>query len=129
MLHLSRTMVVLKGLATPFWVNPRKMRWPHYLPYPVLMIMSFHSFHETHEMYDHIQLRMLSNLPSRWIDVQTVLSFLPCHHPLSSTFIILFAMSSSFAINIVFPSLLYMSWESWAYKVVHINLFQKIPTK
>ena len=99
MWHLPRNMVILKGLATHFWFNPRKMRWPHDLPYPVMMIMSFHSLHETHETYDHIQLRRLGNLPSRWIDVQTVLSFfhviilchqplysfLQCHHPFPST--------------------------------------------
>ena len=49
--HLPRTMVILKGMATPCCVNLRKMRWPHELPYPVIMIMIFHSFYETREMY------------------------------------------------------------------------------
>ena len=101
--HLPRTMVILKGLDTPCCVNLRKMRWPHELPYRVMMIMSFQYLHETHETYDHIQLRRSGNLPSRWIDVQSVLSSFPCYYPLSSTFIFLFAMSSSFSINILFP--------------------------
>ena len=130
MWHLPRTMVILNGMSTCCWVNIRKMRWPHDLPYPVMMIMGFHSLHETHETYDHIQLRSLGTLPSCWLDVQTVLSFFPCHHSLWSTFIFLFVMPSSYVINILFPLLLYLSSPSkWSYNIVEEYIYKPmLPT-
>ena len=128
-------MVILKEMDTPFLVNLRKMRWPHDLPYPGMIIMSFLSLHETHETYDHIQLRRPGNIPSRWIDVHepsmmscciVMLHWLDVHEPsMMSCCVVMLCWIACLLVCDVYPcgdSWLTLAWYHWAIQSLNVDV-------
>ena len=109
MWHLSRNMVILKGMATPCWVYLRNMRWPHDLPYLGMMIMSFLSYITMRHMIcmttynwegrvTYPQVDLMSKISCPFFHViilcdQPLYSFLQCHHPFPSTSFLLYCFT------------------------------------